>query len=91
MGECVRLWREAAAVYGIIDRCAVLVVGRFMRCAVYSGTVLGLTGVCIAWQNVGDIWTFARRSHDAVRFALTLLVLVVTACAAVAVRTGNHV
>jgi hypothetical protein len=78
MGESVRLWRKPAVVYGIVDGCAVLVVGRLMGC---SGIVLCLTSVGVAWQNIGDVWAFARRSHDAVRLALALLVLFLTACA----------
>jgi hypothetical protein len=88
MGESVRLWCEAAVVYGIVDGCAVLVVGRLVWCVLCSSIVLCLAGMGIAWQNVGDIRAFARRSHDAVRLALALFIFVLTACAAGAGRAS---
>jgi hypothetical protein len=86
MGESVRLWCEAAVVYGIVDSCAILVVRRLMRC---SSIVLCLTGVGVAWQNVGDVWAFARRNHYAIRLALALLIFILTACSVGAGRASK--
>lgn len=63
MSESVWLWREAAVVYRIVDRGAILVVGRVVW---WDCTVLCLADMGIAWQNVGHERTFAGRSHDAV-------------------------
>lgn len=76
MREGIRLRRETAVVDGVVDCGAVLVVGRLVWC---SGTVLCLTGMCVAREYIGNIRPFARRSHDAVRLALALLVLVLAA------------